>query len=1243
MPRRTNAMSKIIFVLVSLLWMGACKNKVVDVPFPNEGQSFSSSVRLARYSEPKKLNWTVKSTGVKALIKKFEFDKLPVAVYDSTGFLKFATAPIHRPFDLDSLPGRPFNIYSLHPKPFRLNTQILEQPKQFKTAPPHVVNSARGLMYEFGDPLMGTHVTCILKDRAGLLWIASEHGLYRYDGEILSRIFSASVAPSVFSLMEDSKGRIWVGTQGNGILILDIRAGIFRQFSVAEGLSSDAIGRMVTDEKGRLWVTEVSRAALNGVDIIDFDSLIIRHITKEEGLYSNRVSGIARDSSNNIWIGNLDCGVEIIDLKNNTIKTLGSSNGINTNSISALLVDKEKRIWMGGFGDAEINMVDLQHRSITQYLKDTALRGVMIWDMTQDNKGNIWIETVGFSVRGKGVFVVDPEKERIRNISISGGLSSYNVEWITEDKLGQIWIATLTGLNMFNKGGRDIEHIGKSEITSMLEDSTGLFWICTAAKGVELLDRATGLIRIFDFKHGLSKDSLSSITGNNGEIIISGFGGVDIVNSVRKTIRHYDKKQGLSFEIATTSFRDDSDRIWIAGASLANGLDLLDEKKGTVDHIEFDSDPKTNGIYDIKQDQKGQVWIVTARGDSYIIDPVSKSMRHLLNAKENSKENDIIVTSLELLLDAKGNMWIGGSEGIYILDVAQDSLRRISYPAGLPSNDVRSLNEYAGQIFAATTNGLCIITPLSGSLQNFRIESYGNTYGIRKLGNTFASDNITKYGDFLWGDIGVTVLNNLKKEKTVPAVYISGIDIFNQPQNFINKNSSDLKESDTIWSSKKDSFYFKSKMSSDILYSIPKLAKWDSVTEPYNLPVNLQLPYDNNYLQFHFVQANLGSQDTIEYTYILEGADKKWSEITNNTFSQNYLNLPPGDYIFKVSARVKNGEWAIPATFNFSIMPPWWKTWWAYTLFVLLFVGATAGIINYRSKQLLRENSMLEERVAQRTHELKVEKEKAEITLAELKSTQSQLIQSEKMASLGELTAGIAHEIQNPLNFVNNFSDVNTELIDEITEAIDAGNFTEAKELMSNIRDNEVKIKYHGHRAEAIVKSMLQHSRISSGQMEPTDINSLADEYLRLSYHGLRAKDKSFNANMQTDFDPSVGKININQQEIGRVLLNLYNNAFYVVNEKKKHHPAGYEPTVSVSTKKVGDKAVICIGDNGDGIPKKVLDKIFQPFFTTKPAGQGTGLGLSMSYDIVKSHKGELKVNNREGEGAEFVILLPLV
>ncbi|MFZ1321058.1 MAG: ATP-binding protein [Ignavibacteria bacterium] len=261
-------------------------------------------------------------------------------------------------------------------------------------------------------------------------------------------------------------------------------------------------------------------------------------------------------------------------------------------------------------------------------------------------------------------------------------------------------------------------------------------------------------------------------------------------------------------------------------------------------------------------------------------------------------------------------------------------------------------------------------------------------------------------------------------------------------------------------------------------------------------------------------------------------------------------------------------------------------------------------------------------------------------SLDELKAAQSLLIQSEKMASLGELTAGIAHEIQNPLNFVNNFSEVNTELIAEMKDEIDKGNLEEVKAIANDIEANEKKIIHHGKRAEAIVKGMLQHSRKSSGVKELTDINALADEYLRLAYHGLRAKDKSFNATMNTDFDESIGKINILPQDIGRVILNLITNAFYAVDEKKKQNPEGYEPTVTVSTKKTGDKVEIKVKDNGNGIPQKVMDKIFQPFFTTKPTGQGTGLGLSLSYDIVKAHGGELKVETKEGEGAEFVMIL---
>jgi len=283
------------------------------------------------------------------------------------------------------------------------------------------------------------------------------------------------------------------------------------------------------------------------------------------------------------------------------------------------------------------------------------------------------------------------------------------------------------------------------------------------------------------------------------------------------------------------------------------------------------------------------------------------------------------------------------------------------------------------------------------------------------------------------------------------------------------------------------------------------------------------------------------------------------------------------------------------------------------------------------------------------------QKQKAKVKImkayTELKTTQQQLIQSEKMASLGELTAGIAHEIQNPLNFVNNFSEVNTELISEMVDEVDKGNTEEVKAIANDIKQNLEKINHHGKRADAIVKGMLQHSRSTSGVKEPTDINKLADEYLRLSYHGLRAKDKDFNATIKTDFDESIGNVNIIPQDIGRVLLNLYNNAFYAVSEKKKQQAKNYEPTVSIKTKKLDarpddpvgrGKIEVRVKDNGNGIPQKVIDKVFQPFFTTKPTGQGTGLGLSLSYDIVKAHGGEIKVETKEGEGSQFIIALPI-
>jgi signal transduction histidine kinase len=274
---------------------------------------------------------------------------------------------------------------------------------------------------------------------------------------------------------------------------------------------------------------------------------------------------------------------------------------------------------------------------------------------------------------------------------------------------------------------------------------------------------------------------------------------------------------------------------------------------------------------------------------------------------------------------------------------------------------------------------------------------------------------------------------------------------------------------------------------------------------------------------------------------------------------------------------------------------------------------------------------------------LSKQKNELESALKTLTATQKQLIQSEKMASLGELTAGIAHEIQNPLNFVNNFSDVNTELIDEMKEQWAQGNTKEANAIAEDIKQNNEKINYHGKRADSIVKGMLQHSRSSSGQKEPVDINKLVDECLRLSFHGMRAKDNSFNAKTETDFDTNAGTINVVSQEIGRVVLNLLTNAFYSVLQKQKAAGDSFEPLVSAKTKTQPGAVHIIIRDNGNGIPQKVIDKIFQPFFTTKPTGEGTGLGLSMSYDIItKGHGGELKVETKEGEFAEFTVILPV-
>jgi signal transduction histidine kinase len=394
----------------------------------------------------------------------------------------------------------------------------------------------------------------------------------------------------------------------------------------------------------------------------------------------------------------------------------------------------------------------------------------------------------------------------------------------------------------------------------------------------------------------------------------------------------------------------------------------------------------------------------------------------------------------------------------------------------------------------------------------------------------------------------------------------------------------------------------------------------------------LKLPYNKNSFSFGFTAIDYHSLGEKRVIYRLENYDNGWLQ-TGSDKRAYFYNIPVGRYTLRVRAVNSAGGW-IEKILAITITPPWWQTWWAITIFAITLIGVILGYSYYRSYSLRKENRLLEEKVKNRTLQLQQ-------SVENLKATQNQLIQSEKMASLGELTAGIAHEIQNPLNFVNNFSEVNKELVDELQNELKTGTIDEAIAILGSIKENGEKINFHGKRADAIVKGMLQHASKSMGQKELTDINKLAEEYLKLSYHGLRAKDKDFNATFNTAIDESVGKIHVVPQDLGRVLLNLYNNAFYSVNKKKKQLNGSFEPVVIVCTRKQNNKIIISIKDNGTGIPQKAIDKVFQPFFTTKPTGEGTGLGLSLSYDIVKAHGGELKVESTEGEGATFIIELP--
>jgi signal transduction histidine kinase/streptogramin lyase len=819
----------------------------------------------------------------------------------------------------------------------------------------------------------------------------------------------------------------------------------------------------------------------------------------------------------------------------------------------------------------------------------------------KDKRGVIWIGTTT-----NGIILVDPDGPFAEVLDESDGLMDGQIRSMEEDHRGDVWLGTQDGINIYSPSTKTLKAI--DDATLQNPDSRNIFFI-----------------------KEFEKDNVFVDGDQQGFLII---------NREEKVLTQYLKTQ----EIAQRTFgaiKDEEGSYWLG---TENGLAVYNPVSNELKTIPEDTPQlESDWVSCILDDGSGRYWLGTTNG-LVIIDPDKNTIQYL-REQEGLAHN----TVWEIIQREDGTLWVATQEGISIIDPVSQTITNLGEAEGLVPDAVHSLQEKDSTLYLGTVNGLTLVNPPADLNTTWDFFNYSSAQGFlsndynRRTSLLLPNGQLWFVGGPIWK---LTILTQDPVIDTVSCpVSITGLTIMDEKRTF--DRMADLEPyfetGDTLWSSDGNQLFTKNTLPQDSGYVFEHHIQWDSLSSPYKLPIGLQLPYDQNYLQFSFANLSVLNRDKISFRYMLAGADDRWIYAGQEPQSKNYFNLSPGAYTFRVATRGIKGQWSEPAEFSFRIFPPWWLTWWAYLAYAILAFGGIWAIVQYRSRRLKKENRLLEEKVTQRTDELRD-------TISNLQSTQSQLIQSEKMASLGELTAGIAHEIQNPLNFVNNFSELNKELVQEAKEELAKGDLEETKAILNDLEGNSEKINHHGKRADAIVKGMLAHSRSSSGEKIPTDINALADEYLRLSYHGLRARDKSFNADFKTNFDPNLPKVNVIPQDIGRVLLNLINNAFQACTEPSGSAAAGVEkPLVQVSTRKSDNGIEIRVSDNGSGIPDDIKDKIFQPFFTTKPTGQGTGLGLSLSYDIVKAHGGELKVETKEGSslpageaGTEFTIELPI-
>jgi signal transduction histidine kinase/ligand-binding sensor domain-containing protein len=1140
--------------------------------------------------------------------------------------------------------------------------------------------------YTTDDGLPMNSISCAVVDKKGHIWFGTRtEGISYFDGEKFTNFsFSNGLATNmVSSILEDRDGNIWIGTVGKGLCRYD---GIkFTSYDIHPDISNYAslnrVSNIAEGDSGKIWIIYEAGIQFYSPEL---DSVVeLKNITLDLDEY--RFNCIEIDKSGNLWLGS-NKGVICFDPENyKIIKSLTTKNGLAGNIVNDIYKDRDGEIWFAtSNGVSSFNWENKE--KISNYTVKNSYEGSNVLSIHEDSKQNIW-----FAFPNGEVAYLNKENINKSLTTLQYQLGFYHYLslidssdnlWFGTQQSGIIcfeFMETESKTSFITYSNSENEGTFSNYYTSIFQDQKDNFWFTT-----NKTTRFDGVnSTYFSWEQGVPQMFETIITEDkSGNLWFGGWGNPGVYRFTpnsknnNESITYFTNEQGFTGNIIA-SLVDSKGNIWFS--SWYNGVFYFDGR--TLTKYNIKNGLQNNLISKIAEDKNGNIWFGKAGNGLTFFSHSNGGVFVTFKTEHGLAAPNI----RDLITDTEGNLWIATINGLNFIGASilkeidkavlsgnfqelklNNFIKTFTTDDGLPISLITNIVELRkGKIALGSSEGVTIfdypVDSVQGfsSIQNVETFNFISGFPVRKLVESRNSLYVDNNG-ILWilcisekSPLIRFDYDAIKRKTNLPEIIIRQIKINEESISWqtLQQNTTSLITSEKLTYGKELSISERENLRQRF-----KGIKFKSIRKFYSVPENLIIPYKFNRVSIEFGSNELIRPQLIEYQYKLEGYDDEWSPVLKNT-SATFGNIKEGEYTFLVKARYTgpsaNGadNWTEPVSYTFKVLPPWHRSMLAYMFYVMIFLFGVWQVHRFQKARTIRaEREKAQKQELEHAKEIEKAYQNLEEAHDNLKSTQSQLIQSEKMASLGELTAGIAHEIQNPLNFVNNFSEINNELIDELNNELDKGDIEEAKAISKDIKENSQKINHHGKRADAIVKGMLQHSRTSTGQKELTNINALADEYLRLAYHGLKAKDKSFNVDFKLEADPNLPKINVIPQDIGRVLLNLINNAFYAVQletqnsaslQKTPQNQPEYNPTVIVSTKNMGNHVEIRVKDNGSGIPSEIKDKIFQPFFTTKPTGQGTGLGLSLSYDIVKAHGGTLDVDSQP-EQTTFTIKLTI-